>query len=87
MCSEAGNTPMPDEPKVASRALSSNSPTTWGVTPWRSNHWSSRSRTEACAVGNNTGMWARLWGKLWLACASHAGGAYQPMADEPSAWL
>ena len=33
---------MPAAAKVTIKALSSNSPTTLGTMPWRSNHWSRR---------------------------------------------
>ncbi|MDT4886682.1 hypothetical protein FQZ97_1230600 [compost metagenome] len=78
---------MPEDPKVASSALSSNSPTTRGTTPCCSNHWSIRRRTEACELGNSTGTSARLCGKLRLAGSSQACGAYQPSGEEPMAWL
>ena len=60
---------MPAAPKVANKALSSNSPTTRGLMFSRSNQASMRGRTAECAVGNNTGKSAKHCGKLFLGCS------------------
>ena len=78
---------MPAAPKVTSRALSSNSPTMLGAMPRRSNHWSMRALTAACAVGNSTGSLASDCGKPSRAAASNASGAYQASGDAPNGWL
>ena len=78
---------MPAAPKVTSSALSSNSPTTFGRTAWRSNQASNRGRTAAWVVGSSTGTRASEAGKSRCASASRAGGAYQASGDVPSEWL